>query len=92
MEKQLTALSSLTKYKDRQVVINLYSNDGFLEKREGFHFEGICLSKTEISFIKKNKETFSIPLLPYPSVFAADDFPNYFILKNKDRKIELYFP
>lgn len=92
MEKQITNLSSLVNYRNRQVILNYYDKEDFLYKRDGFHFTVIHLSAQYLSFIKANGSNYTISFSEFPTAWMNDDFQNFFILRNGTERLEIYFP
>lgn len=92
MEKLIADVSILNKYQNRQVVVNYYIDDDFLEKREGFHFSEIHIIEMDIIFIKKNEDHYVITVEDFPFFTVNKDFQNYYILENGSSRIEIYFP
>jgi ribosome maturation factor RimP len=94
MENPIEDLSIFSKYRNRQVVLNYYIEDDFLLKRDGFEFETIKVSNEQISFFKKGKEIFSVPLSDFSSATRNDEFQDFYIFRgaNLQKRLELYFP
>ncbi|MEO2075585.1 MAG: hypothetical protein ABGX20_09285 [Bacillus sp. (in: firmicutes)] len=93
MENQLNDLSILISYRNRQVILNFYQDEDFLWERDGFHFESIELENEQLMFSKGNGDkVFTIPLKKYVSAIRDTQFPNYFILRNGEERLEIYFP
>ncbi len=85
-------ISILSNYRNRQVIINEYQEEDFLENRTGFHFETIVVLENSISFQRKNNNDFILKLEKTSCFLANNDFQNYYILKNGSNRIEIYFP
>ena len=92
MEKQLNDLSMLTHYQNRQVILNYYHEDDLLYKREGFHFIYIQLTETALSFTKKDGTVYTIEHSNYPCSYINNDFQNYYTLRYKEDRLDIYFP
>lgn len=82
---------TLSKFKDRQVVINYYEDEE-LVKKDGFSFDSIKIMANGIYFIRKNDVRVSIDTDSFKDFVKGDTFKDYFILKNEDSSIEIYFP
>ena len=91
MEKQIGDLTVITRYQNRQVILNYYDED-MLIQRDGFHFESIQLIESYLSFSKKDGSKFTIELTEYPSRYVNNDFQNYYILRSNSNRLEIYFP
>jgi len=85
-------INILSNYRNRQVIINEYREEDFLENRTGFQFETIVVTENSILFQGKNHNDFILKLEKISCFFANDDFQNYYILKNDSHRIEIYFP
>ncbi|WP_017755495.1 hypothetical protein [Calidifontibacillus oryziterrae] len=81
----------LTTFENRQVVVNVYEDEE-LVKREGFFFDSITISERNINFVKNNTNKLSIEYTPFNEFVKGDTFKDYFILKNGNNYIEIYFP
>lgn len=92
MERQIKDISILGKYHNRQVVLNYYKEDDFIEKRDGFYVEAVSVEEKCLSFKKKNEEDLTISLMDYPFFAVNSDFQNYYILTNGSKRLEIYFP
>lgn len=92
MEKQITDLTVLKKYQNRQVIINYYLNEDYLDERIGFHFLNISIAEECVAFSMENKNYFTISLAEFPNVYLNDDFQNYYIFRNSSNHVEVYFP
>lgn len=84
--------SILANYRNRQVIINEYQEEDFLENRTGFHFETIVVTENSILFQRMNNNDFILTLEKTSCFVANDDFQNYYILKNDSNRVEIYFP
>ena len=91
MEK-LSDISLLEKYNHRQVIINEYLDEDYLNERQGFHFETVIVTEAGIAFTRKEKKDFLIPLESSTRFYVNDDFQNYYILRVGSTRIEVYFP
>ncbi|MEH7436615.1 hypothetical protein V7182_03890 [Neobacillus drentensis] len=92
MEKQLSDLSIFESYRNRQVILNYYQDEDFLWKRDGFHFESIQFGSEQLLFLKENGSTISVPIYEYKTAVINTQFPNFFILRNGEDRLEIYFP
>ena len=92
MEKQITDLSILTEYQNRQVILNYYLDEEMLYKRDGFHFSSIRLDNSSLEFTKKDGSKIIISLGEYTNHYINTDFTNYFTFRNSDKRLEIYFP
>ncbi|WML56216.1 hypothetical protein [Neobacillus sp. PS2-9] len=92
MEKQLSDLSIFESYRNRQVILNYYQDGDFLWKRDGFHFELIQIGTEQLLFLKGNDSTISVPINDYKTAVINTQFPNFFILRNGEDRLEIYFP
>ena len=92
MEEQLENLAVFESYKNRQVILNYYDAEDFLWKRDGFQFISLQLINGELSFIKKDGNNVTIPLKSYETVAKNSDFQNYYIFRNGEERLEIYFP
>lgn len=92
MEKQIRDVTILKKYRCRQVVLNYYIDDDFLERREGFYVEEMHIGKNGLSFRRGNEEDISISFEDFPIFTVNSDFQNYYVLKNGSKRLEIYFP
>lgn len=92
MEKKIKDKIILETYKDRQVVLNYYNNDGFLVKRDGFSFQSLKLWDHYLLFTKKGETYCRISIENYPDLFLDNQFPNFYVLRNKTDRLEIYFP
>lgn len=86
-----TEVEKLTKYKDRQVVLNYYEDDA-LAKREGFHFSTIEIVHNQLVFHKSETSQFVINLEGYAGFTVLPDFKDYYSVYNEQDRIEIYFP
>lgn len=92
MEKQSADLTILKDYRKRQVILNYYRDEDFLWQRDGFHFESVETADNVLMFTKGDGSIKKIPLKNYPSSFVDNSFPNYFIFRNGEDRLEIYFP
>ncbi|WML48744.1 hypothetical protein RCG23_00950 [Neobacillus sp. PS3-34] len=91
MEKQMSDLSFIKNYRNRQVILNYYMDEDLLWKRDGFNFNSISIDEAFILFLKNDGEI-SISIKEYPTFIQPSDFQNYFILLNDTNRLEIYFP
>lgn len=91
MEK-LIAIPILEKYNNRQVIINEYVDEDYLEERHGFYFQSVIVAEEGIAFKRNGKNDFLIPLNKSALFYVNDDFQNYYILRRSKKRIEVYFP
>jgi hypothetical protein len=80
MEK-LSDISILEKYNHRQVIINEYVDEDYLNERHGFHFQTVAVTEEGIVFTRKERNDFLIPLEPSTLFYVNDDFQSYYILR-----------
>lgn len=92
MEKKIKDLFILETFKNRQVILNYYSDVDFLEKRDGFFFQSLKISEGSLLFTKKEATCCRISIENYPDVYKDNQFPNFFVLKNNSDRLEIYFP
>lgn len=93
MEKQIKDLTILEGYYNQQVILNYYNVDDFLWKRDGFHFDSIQLINEKLLlFSKEDGHYLTIPLENYETIACNNEFQNYFILRNGEERLEIYFP
>jgi len=92
MEKQLSNLSIFESYRNRQVILNYYQDEDFLWKRDGFHFDSIQFGSNQLQFIKGSESIISVPIFEYTIAVINTQFPNFFILRNGEDRLEIYFP
>ena len=92
MEKQLSNLSIFESYRNRQVILNYYQDEDFLWKRDGFHFDSIQFGSNQLQFIKGSDSIISVPINDYKTAVINTQFPNFFILRNGEDRLEIYFP
>ncbi|MBB6444845.1 hypothetical protein [Bacillus benzoevorans] len=91
MEK-LSDYSILTGYSNRQVILNEYLDEDYLEERHGFHFQTVAVTDSILAFSRKGKSDFYIPIEKSAHFYVNDDFQNYYILRNGSKRLEIYFP
>lgn len=82
----------LTEYRNRQVVLNYYQDGDFLWKRDGFHFTVIELINGSLVFSKPDGKSVVISLKEFESTAICSDFQNYYIFRNGNNRLEMYFP
>jgi hypothetical protein len=92
MEKQISDLTILVGYLNRQVILNYYDSDDFLWKRDGFYFERIHWINGDLLFCKGNNTTVTVRLEDFDHGSTNSDFPNYYIFSNNQERLEIYFP
>lgn len=93
LEIQLTDLSSLTGYCNRQVILNYYQDEDFLWKRDGFHLASIQLTDELLLFLNSHGDkTLTVPLNKYERAIRDTQFPNFFVLFGGEERLEIYFP
>lgn len=90
--KALELLTVITKYQNRQVVVNWYDEDDFLFERDGFSFEEIKSQTDSLIFFRFNKKCFSIFLDESLTFSNSSDFANHYILHKGTKRVEIYFP
>lgn len=91
MEK-VKDLPILTKYSNRQVIVNIYSDEDYLEERHGFHFHTVAVTENRIAFSRKGKHDFYIPIKKSARLYENDDFQHFYILRIGSKRLEIYFP
>ncbi len=91
MEK-LIDVTILEKYKNRQVIINVYVDEDYLNERHGFHFQSVTVTESGLAFIRKEKTDFLIAMDQAARFYVNNDFQNYYILRVESKRIEVYFP
>lgn len=84
-------VEALQKYTHRQVVLNVYEDDA-LSARDGFPFDRIEVTDTEVQFIWEDKCRYSINRALFPFFQVLPDFKNYFAVFHATTRIEIYFP
>lgn len=85
-------INYLLSYKDRQVVLNYFEDEGLIDKN-GFFFNEIQIMNSELKFIKDAEFIEIINLNNFPNFHKGETYKNYFYLSNnKNEKIEIYFP
>lgn len=82
-------LNPLTKYENRQVIINYYVEDGIID-RKGFFFDSIQISEEGAQFIKSGQVLHRLPLANSLTKLAG--FSNHYSLGEGEQRIEIYFP
>lgn len=92
MEKKLKDLFVLEAFKNRQVILNYYSDVDFLVKRDGFSFQSLKLTDGSLLFTKKDDTCCKITIENYPDVYIDNQFPNFYVLRNNTDRLEIYFP
>jgi hypothetical protein len=82
----------LSTFRNRQVVLNFYEEEALIQ-REGFNFNIIEVTDTQLFFYKENKLIYSINLLDYNTFTISNEFKNYIKLSiDIENWLELYFP
>lgn len=92
MEKQLNDLTVLTKYQNRQVILNYYQEEDMLYHKDGFQFTTIQLEEDQLTFNQNNGTITTFNLKTYPEKYINTAFQNYYSLKNDSGRLEIYFP
>ncbi|MEH7501069.1 hypothetical protein V7152_03350 [Neobacillus drentensis] len=92
MEKQLKDFTVFESYQNRQVILNYYNDEDYLWKRDGFHFNSIRLLNEQLLISKKDGNILTLSLKYYDTVASNSEFQNFYILRNGEERLEIYFP
>jgi hypothetical protein len=91
MEK-LSDYTILISHVNRQVIMNKYLDEDYLDERHGFHFRTVAVTESSIVFSRKGNSEFHIPIEKSTRFYVNDDFQNYYILRDGSIRLEIYFP
>jgi hypothetical protein len=84
-------LSGLSRFKNRQVIVNRYEDEELVSK-EGYTFEEATVLPERIVFRKDDRVVLVLDIPEQASVSKPGMFPNHYVLAWNNERLEIYFP